>query len=200
MATVKPTLTSQPMTKLNTARSAPTPFTVPQHRERHQRGRGDADPGPEQRRCASTGPPHGEAGDRNDRPEHRLSEHHRQRLAPALLDVRVAQGLTQFVRATKKPRHVPGASGHGWRFVPLPGQAMLQCTRLRKAQNYTGSFCTASMQHKPLPGVALRRFDAESAIREGAWPGEDCQRHGGATTLGGTDCRGPGWIGALRQR
>ena len=170
-ARVKDTFTTQPMKKLQATRCAVRALAVPQHRERHQRRRSDADPGPEQRGCASAGPPHGEAGDRNDRPEQRLSEHDRQCLAPALLDLRVAQGLTQSSGQQKSHVMCRALPAHGWRLVTVPGLAMLQCTRLRKAQNYRWFFCTASMQCTGgFVAVATDPAGVAHCTFAGSWP------------------------------
>jgi hypothetical protein len=66
---------------------------------------------------------------------------------------------------------VPGASGHGWHFDPLPGQAMLHCTASGRPQSISGLFallqCSKGcLQSKlfasstDLGGVSIRSRDA----------------------------------------
>ena len=131
-------------------------LAVPQHRERHQRRRRDTDPGPEQRRRARTGPPHGEAGGRNDRPEQPLPEHDAQSHVAAPAGSPRCSRPHTIVRATKKPRHVPGASGHGWRFDPLPGQAVLHCTASGRPQIIPGLFALLQCSKGANGAIGLR--------------------------------------------
>jgi hypothetical protein len=61
-----------------------------------------------------------------------------------------------IVRATKKPRHVPGASGHGWRFDPLPGQAVPYCTASGRPQIISGLFALLQCSKGVNGAIALR--------------------------------------------
>jgi len=51
---------------------------------------------------------------------------------------------------------VPGASGHGWRFDPLPGQAELNCTASGRPQIISGLFALLQCSKGANGAIALR--------------------------------------------
>jgi hypothetical protein len=66
-----------------------------QQREGHQRRRRDTYSRTQQRRRASTSAPSDQADDSHGCTHQHLTQHDRKRLAPAVLHVEVAQGLTE---------------------------------------------------------------------------------------------------------